>query len=321
MTAVLRSESIQMGGLVVDFKTWAWVAAGALALSALFWVPFALSLTRSVAHMTAATSQIAQGNFDARAPAHRRDELGDLALAINQMAERLAGFVGGQKRFLGDIAHELCSPLARIQMIVGILEERTDSARPELVQDLREEVQQMSHLVNELLSFSKASLGHQDAKLVTVNLAECVGKAVAREAEAGITIENKVSDTFVAGGSDLLVRAISNVLRNAVRYAGTSGPIVINAIEIGDRTELRIRDHGPGVPESELGKLFDPFYRVDTSRTRETGGVGLGLAIVKTCIEACRGTVSCRNANPGLEVTFTLQLATPGDHSLQPEKT
>ncbi|HYE33619.1 MAG TPA: HAMP domain-containing sensor histidine kinase [Methylomirabilota bacterium] len=310
MVALLRSESIQMGGLVVDFKTWGWVGAGALVLSALFWAPFAFSMTRAVAQMTAATARIAEGDFNTKTPAARRDELGELAAAINKMAERLAGFVSGQKRFLGDIAHELCSPLARIQMAVGILEERGGQENAALIQDLREEVQEMSALVNELLSFSKASLGAHKPKLDPVSLQEIVSRAITRE-DIELPVQNTVpADVKALGNPDLLVRAVANVLRNSARHANGAGPVQISATEENGQIQLRIRDHGPGVPDSELPRLFDPFYRVDTSRARETGGVGLGLAIVKTCVEACDGAVTCQNARPGLEVVFTLRLAT-----------
>jgi two-component system, OmpR family, sensor histidine kinase CpxA len=106
---------------------------------------------------------------------------------------------------------------------------------------------------------------------------------------------------------ELIVRAVSNLLRNAIHYAGSAGPITISTQTRENEIELVVADSGPGVPESELPKLFDPFYRVDTSRTRETGGVGLGLSIVKTCVETCHGSVACRNRKPsGLEVIMRL---------------
>jgi two-component system sensor histidine kinase CpxA len=111
-----------------------------------------------------------------------------------------------------------------------------------------------------------------------------------------------------------LSRALSNLIRNAVRYAGHAGPIEISAERLADGIAIRVSDSGPGVPPSELSRIFDPFYRVEASRSRETGGAGLGLAIVKTCVEACRGTVQARNRNPtGLEVTLRLPSAGPAD--------
>ena len=113
-TLLVRTPSLTGGGLFVDLKPWLAILAGALVFSALFWLPLVRGITRSVSQMTQATGQIAEGQFNTRVPDRRSDELGSLAGAINRMAARLAGFVTGQKRFLGDIAHELCSPLARI---------------------------------------------------------------------------------------------------------------------------------------------------------------------------------------------------------------
>ena len=110
------------GGLFFDYKPWVAVGLGAVLFSAVLWAPLVRGITRSIAQMTHTTRQIAEGRFDARTREGRRDELGLLGQSINRMAARLAGFVTGQKRFLGDIAHELCSPLARIQVALGILE-------------------------------------------------------------------------------------------------------------------------------------------------------------------------------------------------------
>jgi len=106
---------------------------------------------------------------------------------------------------------------------------------------------------------------------------------------------------------ELLLRAVANVVRNAVRYAAGAGPIQVSAARENEMIVLRIEDSGPGIPESALPQLFDPFYRVDSSRTRDTGGVGLGLSIVKTCVESCGGTVGCENRQPsGLRVILRL---------------
>jgi two-component system, OmpR family, sensor histidine kinase CpxA len=308
-TLLIVSPDLRAGGLLFDFRPWLWTGAGALLFSVLFWIPLVRHITRSVSRMQVATAQIAEGHFEARVNEKRRDELGVLGASINRMAARLAGLVNGQKRFLGDIAHELCSPLARMQMALGILEERADEKGKSYVEDVREELQNMSSLVNELLSFSKASLG-AGARMQSVELQPLVEKAVRREARDSQVRNDVPADLHAAADPELLVRAVANLVRNAVRYAGDAGPITISAERVGEEIELRVTDEGPGVPEHELLKLFDPFYRVDTSRARETGGVGLGLAIVKTCVEACRGKVTCRNRTPrGFEVSITLPAA------------
>ena len=278
-----------------------------LLLSVLFWFPFVRGITRSISQLTQATEQIAEGRFDVRVSPRRQDELGSLALSVNRMAERLAGFVTGQKRFLGDIAHELCAPLARLQMVIGILEQRADPASRSVVADAGDEVKEMSGLVNELLSFSKAGMKPQDVRCESVALAALAARVVERENGAGrvkVAVEEGLS---AMAEPELLSRALANLVRNALRYAGDSGPITLSAERQGGEICLRVADSGPGVPEASLARIFDPFYRVEASRSRETGGVGLGLAIVKTCIEACRGRVIARNRKPsGLEVDLIL---------------
>jgi two-component system sensor histidine kinase CpxA len=237
--------------------------------------------------------------------------LGDLGLQINQMAARLQSFVKNQKRFLGDIAHELCAPIARIQFALGILEQKAAEAHRAEVATLHDEIQEMSGLVNELLSFSKAGMNPEAAKVTAVPVRQAVDRAIAREAFSGVQIEADVAPDLVAMANEAhLVRALSNVLRNAIRYAGSAGPIAINARREGAAVLLTVADCGPGLPEAELEEVFAPFYRPEASRTRESGGAGLGLAIVKSCVELCRGTVKCRNRQPsGLEVTIRLDAA------------
>ena len=317
---LIVSSNLHGGGLFFDFKPWIVVGGAAVAVSVLFWLPLVRGITHALAQTTRATERIAEGKFDVRVPAQRRDELGQLGEAVNHMAQRLEGLVNGQKRFLGDIAHELCSPIARIQMALGILEQRADAKQQGYVSDVREEVQHMSSLVAELLSFSKASLGSGAVKCGLVNLRAIAEQALSREAQRGGDVHLEVpADLVVHAAPDLLQRALANVIRNAIQHAGDAGPIVVAARRDGSEVALSVVDSGPGVPAESLPKLFDPFYRVDTSRARETGGVGLGLTIVKTCVEACGGRVTCRNREPrGFEVSLFLAVAQEAPAVTQP---
>lgn len=308
VTLLAVSNSVSAGGLLLDLKSWLMAGAGSVLLSALLWFPFVRSITRSVAQMTQATRNIAEGRFDVRLSEQRRDELGSLGVAINQMASRLSGFVNGQRRFLGDIAHELCSPLARLQVALGILEQRAGDDQKRYVRTACEKADQISALVNQLLSFSKASLGASAIRLKPISLLQAVQKATERENDSSVTLKVEVpAELSVLGEVELLVSALSNLLRNAIRYAGQAGPITISAQSKGNEVILTVADNGPGIPEAHLAHVFDPFYRVDSSRDRSTGGVGLGLTLVKTCVESCGGTVTCQNRKPhGLEVVLHL---------------
>ncbi len=302
---VARSDTLSVNGLLFDILPWVYAGLSALVISALFWIPLVRGITKSLGQMSAAARQIADGQFDARVEVLRRDELGELGAAINRMATRLEHYLAGQKRFLGDIAHELCSPLAKLQVALGILEQRSGPQHREYSQIALGKAEEISTLVNELLSFSKASLG-ASIRLVPIRVGEIVGRAVEREVHDTSQIQVKVPEELhIMGDQDLLVRALANLLRNALRYAGDAGPIQVNAQIQEHEVWITVADQGPGVPESQLPNLFDPFFRADQSRDRSTGGVGLGLTIVKTCVESCGGTVRCRNLQPrGFEVAL-----------------
>jgi two-component system sensor histidine kinase CpxA len=304
-TLLMTSPSFLGTPLFFDFKPWLAISGAIILVSVLCWLPFIRGLTRAVTQMSKVTGDIAEGRFDHQLPDSRRDELGVLAAGINRMASRLSGFVYGQKRFLGDIAHELCAPIARIQFALGILEHRTE---PGTVDDLQDEVRQMSSLVAELLSFSKTGMQLSARPLVSVNVARIVNEAVARE---GVQAEIAIDEGLTAmAAPESLSRAIANLLRNAVRYAGQEGPVALTGRREGSEISITVADHGPGLPEEEVDRVFTPFYRVETSRDRASGGVGLGLAIVKNCVEACKGTVRCRNRVPsGLAVEIRLASA------------
>ncbi len=331
LTLVLATTSLRGGGLLFDFTPWLIGGGAVFALSVLMWLPLVRGITRALRQMTGTAEAIAQGRFDTQVHAPRADELGRLGTALNHMSARLREFFTGQKRFLGDIAHELCSPLARMEMALGILDQRADDKQRAYVGDVREELRHMSELVHELLSFSKAGVGGVNVELKQVALADLASRVIAREAKdrGGVVVDLPGALTALAE-PDLLARALGNVIRNALRYAAPvhtgsesysyrptlntdgrpTGPITVSGRQDGAHVVLSVTDCGPGVPEEALHRLFDPFFRPESARTRETGGAGLGLAIVKSCVEACGGTVAVRNVQPsGLQVDFTLRRA------------
>lgn len=304
------SDSFYGYGLFYNPMPWLILTGIIVLVSILFWFPFVRNITKAVGQITTATEQIAEEDFDTRVSDKRTDEIGRLGTAINHLASRLSGFVGGQKRFLGDISHELNSPLARMNFALTILEDRVDDANRAYVEDVKEEVALMSKLVSELLAYSRAGIKTTQIALEKVRLRPLVEAAVEREKATNADVKIDVGENFEAlAQPELLARAIGNVVRNAVRYAGEAGEICVSAANSGNnQVQIEISDNGAGVPEDALEKLFDPFYRVETDRARQSGGTGLGLAIVKTCVEACHGKVFAKNRNPkGLAVTICLK--------------
>ena len=309
-TLLFASSGWLSSGFFFDGRPWLIALAIILGVSALCWLPFIRSLTASVAQLSKATERIAQGHFEIELPHSRTDEIGQLGSSINQLSGQLSRFVTGQKRFLADVAHELCSPIARIQFAAGILERRVSQADREYVADLQSEIEHMSGLVNELLSFTRMGLQPDEVKLQAVDLGLLAQRAVEREGPGDRRLVLASDPTHrVVADPTLLLRAISNLMRNALRYAGDSGPVHVLSQKHDQQIVLTVADSGPGVPEDLIGQVFEPFRRSDPARTRSntSGGVGLGLAIVKSCIDACRGEITCRNRQPtGFEVEIRL---------------
>lgn len=318
---VAASATRTAGGLFMDLRPLYAAVGLVLAFSALWWWPFLRGVTRPLTRMTRAAEAMARGRFDTPLDAEAGSrEIGRLAEAIRHMAERLGAQLAGQKRFLGDVAHELASPLARIRLGLGVLEHQLPDDAPEAfrrrLDQVAAEAEAMAALVDELLSFSRAqAAGDGGVRLEPVALKEALERVAAREAGAAAVRVDAPEGLAVLAVPELLDRAVGNLVRNAVCNAGAAGPITVRARagagpdSDGGRVTLTVADLGPGVPEADLPRLFEPFYRVDASRDAATGGAGLGLALVREAVLAMDGHVACENAQPGFRVTMNLRRA------------
>jgi two-component system sensor histidine kinase CpxA len=308
---IWRFHSLWTNSFFFNYRAWAMVILAVIVVSLVCWLPLIRGLTNAISDLTHATGRVAEGHFDTRVQVKRQDELGQLSDSIHQMTERLSGFVHGQRRFLSDVAHELSSPVARMQAALGILELRVEGSLHNYVADALEELQHMSELINGLLLFSKAQISGPALHLESVKVADTLRRVIEREAPPDALIEMQVPEqSAVIANPEYLFRSLANVIRNAIRYAGAFGPITISARNGDGAVTVTVADNGPGLPESELDRVFKPFYRPEFARQRETGGTGLGLAIVRNCVEACEGSVCCRNRTPrGLEVEIRLPAA------------
>lgn len=309
-TLMVVTDSLLRSPLLFDWRPWILGICGAIVVSALCWIPVLRRITGSLRTIEHASSEIARGRFQTPVAVSGRDELSDLAQSVRSMAEQLARLIHGQRRFLADVAHELCAPLSRIQLRAGILQQSASGEMQEHIQNLEKDTTHMSALVGDLLSFTRGA--SREPVLEAVDLTGVVQRAVTQE---NATVEVDVAGNLrVLADEPNLLRAVSNLIRNAVRYAGADGPIRVQAQKTnGHRVQLTVSDCGPGLPESELEAVFSPFYRLDPARTPSTttgAGSGLGLAIVKSCIDSCEGTVYCANRKPrGLTVVVELKSA------------
>jgi two-component system sensor histidine kinase CpxA len=310
MIMVLRAPTLGRLLQLLDLTPWLWLGAGAVVVSLLFWLPFVRGLTHDLGRLTRATEAISDGRFDTRVAETRRDELGALGGSVNRMAGRLDRLVTGQKRFLGDIAHELGSPVGRMQVSVEILQQRAGPELHNAIADVREEVDHMAALVGELLAFTKAGLRPREAALASVPLVPLVARMLSREVADDAVRVDLPAHLAVRADADLLSRALGNLVRNAIRHAGRAAAITLRAETLRGAVFIIVEDEGPGVPPEALARLGEPLFRPEAARSRETGGAGLGLAIVKSCAEACGGDVHFENREPrGFRAILRLPVA------------
>ncbi|MBN2808583.1 MAG: HAMP domain-containing protein [Deltaproteobacteria bacterium] len=310
-TLLAVTDSLFASALYPNPLPWLIAALVIVLFSLLWWWPMVRHLTHPLRAMNRATQAIAAGSLKIELDEKRVDEIGRLGHSINHMAQRLDGFITGQKRFLSDVAHELCSPLARLRMGLAVLEKKLDQKQQEGFTDVAEEAEKIAELVDEILAFSRAELRPEAVALTSVVLSGIIERALEREKWGDRRFKLTLSKSLkVKANTELLLRALVNLLRNALRYGGEDAVIEISAVRQAAEVIIEVRDYGPGVPEEELERIFEPFYRLEPDRNRRTGGSGLGLAIVKTCIEACHGKVTARNVKPsGLLVTIVLAAA------------
>lgn len=275
----------------------------------------ALHLTSPVRSLQRAVDSFGTGDLTVRAPATRRDELGQLARTFNQMAERIQTLVTAERRLLMDISHELRSPLARLSVAIELARNAQESQEP--LDRIQKESDRLNKLVGELLEVTRAEGDPSQRRSETVALSELLGEIVDdSRIEAGahgcaLKLQS-AGAAAIDGDPELLRRAVENVVRNAIRYAPAGSEIEVSLASANGAARISVRDYGPGVPEQTLPLLFEPFYRVDSDRNRGSGGVGLGLSIARRAIQLHRGTIHAVNAQPGLRVEIELPLKTEG---------
>ncbi len=283
-------------------------------------------LTKPIVRLRAATRQLAAGNLTARTGARattRRDEVAGLMRDFDAMAERLETLVKAQSRLLNDISHELRSPLARLNVALGLARQRSGVESADMLDRIELEASRLNELIGRILTLARLEDGEQRVPPTPVPLNELVAnlaedaefEAQARHCHVHTVIPE--GDWGVRGNASLLHSAVENVVRNAIRYTqeGTSVEIELASEQgpNGPEAVLRISDSGPGVPPDSLGKLFQPFYRLDDARGRLTGGVGLGLAITERAVRFHGGQVSASNRlEGGLRVEIRLPLMAGG---------
>jgi signal transduction histidine kinase len=252
-----------------------------------------------------------QGNLGTRVETDRDDEIGQLGRSFNVMAERLERLITNERRLLSDISHELRSPLARLKFAMKLA--RTSPNPAVALERIERDVNRIASLVADIVEINAVEDDPKLQERREICIRDIMDEVVRDcnlEAEArgcSIHLSGNVCGA-VHGNPELLRRAVENVLRNAIRYSPEKSPVEFSISETQEDAHIVIRDCGPGVPDTAIHRIFDPFFRVEEARNTNGGGCGLGLSIAKRAVHLHRGSIRAENANPGLRVTIAIPL-------------
>lgn len=295
--------------------------ATAIFISGLICYLLSRYLTFPLRQLSQAAKSIAKGKLNTRVGhfrGHSHDEIDELTAEFDRMAEQLERMVHSKERLLQDISHELRSPLARLNIAIELGRNKAAAlAEPEFSRMLVE-CERLNTLIGEILHFARLDKSTDELNTSAIPIQELVAQIVIdahfesahNDKHVELIVDPNTPETITAD-ERLIHRAIENILRNAIRYSPSNAQIII---EIGLTKDnhnilIQILDEGPGVPEDQLEKIFYPFYRVDVSREKKTGGYGLGLAIAQKAIQLHQGTIIAKNRpEGGLAVHITLPI-------------
>lgn len=288
---------------LTEARTWTLiVGSGVIAILLGFW------LIRPIRRLSSATREIAEGSAepDLANLTHRGDEIGELARALAQTAKDLATSRNAQRRLLSDISHELRSPMARMQVALDLTDAAQDDAH---MQQLRRDTERLNLIIERILSLSKLENGLVTLQREAVDTGQLVAQLAADiryvQPEAGGRLKVIPDDwPIIEADTELLRMTLENIVRNALHYTDEQVELSYDCDE--RHHFIRVRDHGPGVADDLLDKLFEPFYRGDPSRNHKAG-VGLGLALSQRATAVLQGRLSAKNhPQGGLEVVLEL---------------
>jgi signal transduction histidine kinase len=314
---------------------WLLVVVWVLSTAATAAVGFALASTalRPVRRITERALHIAKTDIRARLePPNVDDEIGAMGRSLNTLLERLHAALDANRRFAADAAHELRSPITAMagEIDVALRRERTAAEYRETLELVRERLSSLSAIIRDLMLLVYTQEGRETIVRQELSLEALVNTSVARLAAAaalrGITVSvRNLAGLWTYGDASILGRVFDNVIENAIRYNRDGGTVTIDARFTDAPADswnpavitVRITDEGPGIPPGELHRIFERFYRVDTSRNRHTGGAGLGLAIAREVLAVFHGTIHVEQTSPR-GTTMAIRLPGRQDQPIEP---
>jgi len=295
------------------------VVAGVLATLAALALSYVVSrqVANPVRRMVVAARRIGGGHYAERvivAPTNAGDELGQLAASFNDMASELEKTERRRVELVGDVAHELRTPIATLSgYLEGLLDGVVEST-PETWAKLHTESLRLRRLVDDLQELSRAEARQLPIRTERVSPERIVSAARERvepeyaEKQLELLAPTPTGLPDVVADPDRAVQVLTNLLTNALRYTPAPGRVEVNVARAGSMLAFQVRDTGVGIAPENLSRIFERFYRVERSRARALGGSGIGLTIAKALVEAMRGTIRAESAGPGKGSVFTFTL-------------
>jgi signal transduction histidine kinase len=283
-------------------------------------LPLVKALTRPLERLTATSRALAAGDLSARSGVDRRDEIGELARALDEMARQLDERIRNEKELLANISHEIRTPLARLRVALELCEDSPEDSHKTIrhLQGMSADLSELESLIEHVLTSARLDLAQSGRspvplRLCTIVLVDFFNEVSSRFARRyhgqQLKMNIPVMLPIITGDPALLHRLCDNLLSNAVKYSSPGSPILFTVLAETAQVRVEVSDCGEGVPQEDLDKLFDPFFRSDRCRTRKTGGSGLGLTLCKRIVEAHGGSISARlNAESGMTFCFILPL-------------
>ena len=295
-----------------------YAALAAMVVAVAIGLFFSSSVIAPLRAMSLATQRIADGRYDERVQVHGADELAQLALRFNRMAEKLDQVESMRRRLIADVSHELRTPLTAIK---GSMEGLMDGVLPatdETYQQIHSEADRLNRLVDDLQELSRVEARAYELESQPVDvssLVRSVTKRLTPQAETkGVSLSLEIAPDLprVLADEDRAVQVLTNLTGNALQYTPEGGGVTITAKRINnDEVQIAVRDTGIGIPPEHLAHIFDRFYRADKSRSRQAGGgSGIGLTIARALVEAHRGRIWAESTGEGRGSTFTFTLPT-----------
>lgn len=275
-------------------------------------IPLTHFLLKPYKALQTSINRLAEGDFEHLLEARRYPAFEELVQSFNLMRRRLQQMMQQKQRLVADVSHELRSPLTRLRVIIELLHQQ--QAEPELVQRAVGEIEELDRIIEDVLEISRLQLHSTPLRLEELDLTWLLFEICEQHQplfeDKGLELTAMMPEHSVKIQADprLLKRVFNNLFGNLVKYVPGPGSIELELQQAANHVRIRLRDHGPGIPEAELADIFTPFYRLDLSRSRRTGGVGLGLAIVWEIVQAHQGKIIARKPADGSGLEFLLQL-------------